>query len=194
MKSISLTNFVVKHGSKIVFSETNLLIPEEKYILKGPNGCGKSTFLRVLSGLQNPTKGSIKIDFPSDLVSESIKFPGNMNVQAIFSLYERYRRLDIYLRDELLESFSLKQYLLMNLNSLSQGSQQKIRLILGLSGKGSWLFLDEPFNGLDTESVILLNDIITRIDRPIILVDHSNQSQSNCFSEIQIKNKKLCIN
>lgn len=193
MRTIILENLTVKYGCEFIFSSVSLSIPYGKYILKGKNGVGKSTFFRLLCGLQKPTKGHIRIKGPIDLVTEGVYFPDNMNVQTIFSLYERYQRTDVALRDEMIEKFSFHQYLAATLSSLSQGNCQKLRLILGLSGKGHWLLLDEPFNGLDKDSAVLLNELIIGVNKPVILVDHSQQYIFGGFSTLFIENKKICI-
>lgn len=193
MKSISLEDLTFKYDGELIFSSVNLSIPPAKYELKGGNGVGKSTFLKLLCGLQIPSEGHVKIEGMTDLVSESVNFPSEMDVQTIFSLYERYQRTDVTLRDSLLEVFSFHQYLMTRVSALSQGNCQKLRLILGLSGSGNWLLLDEAFNGLDGNSVVLLNELIAGIDRPTILVDHSNQHVLDISSNLVIENKAICI-
>ncbi len=193
MNSIVLNNVEVKHGVKAIFLGVNLSLPENKYRLKGPNGCGKSTLLRIFSGLQTVAKGTVSINLPADLIADSIKFPSDMTVHAIFALFERYQRTDIVIRDALIKTFSLQQYLYMSFNSLSQGNQQKVRVILGLSGTGSWLFLDEPFNGLDADNEALLTKIISNSKRPMIMVDHSVQRRLDGFKNMEIRDRTICI-
>lgn len=192
VSTIYLDNLTVKYAHELIFSSVNLSIAPGKYLLKGKNGSGKSTLLRLLCGLQDPSVGTIKVLGRPDLVSDSILFPDTMSVQSIFLLYERYNRSDVLLRDRLLESFSLQKQLGSTVDMLSQGELQKLRLILGLSGNGSWLLLDEAFNGLDSESVALLNGFIDELERPLIVVDHSGQANSNRFSTLLIDNKTVC--
>ena len=194
MEGIHLDNFEMQNGHRKIFTGTNMTVPPGKYILKGPNGCGKSTFLRAICGLQDPSKGRVIREAPCYLVSDCIVFPGVMTIKTILTLHEYFWIIDSKLQERIIDSLGLEQYIYSSLNDLSQGTQQKVRLLLGLSIKDGWLLLDEPFNGLDEMSVNVLNEVLSRNERPMIIVDHSNQLELLKTKDIIINNLRLCIN
>ena len=190
---IQLTHLRMQYGQRTIFNTPNLTIPQGKYLLSGKNGTGKSTLLKLICRLEKPTSGSIATPETVDLVAEYVHFPAEMSVPGIFALYDNYERCNIQTRNELIESFQFSPYINMKVSALSQGNHQKLRLILALSGNGAWLLLDEPFNGLDADSVGKLNQYITNLTRPLIVVDHSNQSNASSFSTLHIRDQQLCI-
>ena len=193
MKSLKLKNLTVKFGSKTVLNSLNLDIPAGKYWLKGSNGAGKSTLLRVLSGIQRPTSGATNIIGQQDFVADSINIPPSMNIQTVFSLYKKFNRIKEDIRNHLVEELGFERYLSNKVGQLSQGNYQKLKLILGLSGNGNWLLLDEIYNGLDFESVCKINKFLKKSNRSIIIVDHSKQLPVNSFKELSILDGKICI-
>ncbi|WP_287832425.1 ATP-binding cassette domain-containing protein [Idiomarina sp.] len=175
MTKIELNNVSVKLGDNLILDSVTLALPEGQYQLTGKNGAGKSTFLQLLSGLIMPSSGSLNVDDRPDLVADSIQIPDNMTVTTVFSLYDKYQRCDTTQRSQLIEAFQFSDCLTATVGKLSQGNQQKLKLILALSGNGHWLLLDEPFNGLDSTSAATLNQMLAEIHRPSIVIDHSEQ-------------------
>ncbi|MEC7644083.1 ATP-binding cassette domain-containing protein [Idiomarina sp.] len=175
MTNIELNNVSLKLGDNLILDSITLTLPEGQYQLTGKNGAGKSTFLQLLSGLIMPSSGSLNVDDRPDLVADSIQIPDNMTVTTVFSLYDKYQRCDTTQRSQLIEAFQFSDCLTAAVGKLSQGNQQKLKLILALSGNGHWLLLDEPFNGLDSTSAATLNQMLAEIHRPSIVIDHSEQ-------------------
>tara|TARA_B100000700_G_C14963014_1_gene817482 strand:+ start:135 stop:722 length:588 start_codon:yes stop_codon:yes gene_type:complete len=194
MINIELNNVSVKLGDNLIFKSVNLTIPNGQYQLTGENGAGKSTLLQLLSGLITPTTGTLKLEDRTDLVADSIQIPENMTVTTVFSLYDKYRRCNVAARDELIDKFQFSDWLNSTVGELSQGNQQKLKLILALSGTGTWLLLDEPFNGLDSASVAMLNQSLAGIQRPFIVIDHSGQlTTMHPRRNLHIENKSVAL-
>lgn|GEM_PF-3871633 len=126
-------------------------------------------------------------------MADSIEFPQQLTVQTILSLYQRYQRLDSAACDTLMERFGLDSYLGKSIDSLSQGTLQKLRVVLGFAGNKQWLLLDEPFNGLDSPSQQLLNQLINDSNRPLLLVDHSHLCDAGDLKTLHLVDNKLCI-
>ena len=194
MTNIELNNVSLKLGDNLILDSITLTLPEGQYQLTGKNGAGKSTFLQLLSGLIMPSSGSLNVDDRPDLVADSIQIPDNMTVTTVFSLYDKYQRCDTTQRSQLIEAFQFSDCLTAAVGKLSQGNQQKLKLILALSGNGHWLLLDEPFNGLDSTSAATLNQMLAEIHRPSIVIDHSEQlTNLRPRRKLHIDNKSIVL-
>ena len=194
MTNIELNNVSLKLGDNLILDSVTLTLPEGQYQLTGKNGAGKSTFLQLLSGLIMPSSGSLNVDDRPDLVADSIQIPDNMTITTVFSLYDKYRRCDTTQRSQLIEAFQFSDCLTATVGKLSQGNQQKLKLILALSGNGHWLLLDEPFNGLDSTSAATLNQMLAELHRPSIVIDHSEQlTNLRPRRKLHIDNKSIVL-
>ena len=194
MTNIELNNVSLKLGDNLILDSITLTLPEGQYQLTGKNGAGKSTFLQLLSGLIMPSSGSLNVDDRPNLVADSIQIPDNMTVTTVFSLYDKYQRCDTTQRSQLIEAFQFSDCLTATVGKLSQGNQQKLKLILALSGNGHWLLLDEPFNGLDSTSAATLNQMLAELHRPSIVIDHSEQlTNLRPRRKLHIDNKSIVL-
>ncbi|MAD54771.1 ABC transporter ATP-binding protein [Idiomarina sp. UBA3162] len=194
MTNIELNNVSLKLGDNLILDSVTLTLPEGQYQLTGKNGAGKSTFLQLLSGLIMPSSGSLNVDDRPNLVADSIQIPDNMTVTTVFSLYDKYQRCDTTQRSQLIEAFQFSDCLTATVGKLSQGNQQKLKLILALSGNGHWLLLDEPFNGLDSTSAATLNQMLAELHRPSIVIDHSEQlTNLRPRRKLHIDNKSIVL-
>ena len=129
------------------------------YGMVGSNGAGKSTFLRLISGVYLPDSGSIQIDnepvYENPAVKERICYipdtlyflPGaSMNRMA--KLYASiYTRFDWQRFQELTEAFELNPK--ASIHSFSKGMKRQASIILSLSCHPDYMFFDETFDGLD---------------------------------------------
>lgn len=138
--------------------------------LLGKNGAGKSTFLKLISGLLKPQSGELKIngfkpfdrlpDYLSDIymVSEEFSFPSvtiGLYIKATAPLYSKF---DYNKMDKILQEFELDSA--KKLNGLSHGQRKKFLIAFALSTNCSLLILDEPTNGLDIPSKSLFRKIL----------------------------------
>lgn len=129
------------------------------YGMVGSNGAGKSTFLRLLTGIYKPDSGSIMIDdlpiWENPAAKEKYSFvpdelyflPGtNMNRMADFysAIYDRF---DLERFRYLTESFKLNPK--KSVNTFSKGMKRQVAIILALSCHSEYMFFDETFDGLD---------------------------------------------
>ncbi len=141
-----------------VLDNFNIEIPMGKIVgLLGPNGCGKSTLMKLISGLLQADTGEILIaDEPvgensKALVSflpERTYFNSNMKVSELISFFE-----DFYKDFDTARAYKLLEDLLIDpnasLKSLSKGTKEKVQLILVMSRNAKLYLLDEPIAGVD---------------------------------------------
>ena len=165
------------------------------YGLIGSNGAGKSTFLRLLSGVYKPAEGRIAFDgkpvYENPEVKKDILYipddlyflpQSNMNKMAKFykAIYpsfsfERFRNLT--------ETFRLNPA--ANLNTFSKGMRRQAATILGLSVLPRYLFFDETFDGLDPVmrnlvKTVIYNDVMERKTTTIITSHSLRELEDTC--------------
>lgn len=128
--------------------------------LIGSNGAGKSTFLRMLSGVMKADCGSILIDgepvyenlkVKSDIcfLSDTAYFLPNATVKVMKKYYQMmYHKFDEKKFDELADRFHIEQE--RKIQTFSKGMKKQVSMLLGICTKTKYLFCDETFDGLDS--------------------------------------------
>jgi iron complex transport system ATP-binding protein len=170
------------------------LIEGEFICLLGPNGCGKSTLIRTLAGIQSPVSGKIfsedkeiqelSNEERSNLLSVVLtdnSAVGNITVSEIVAL-GRYNytnwlgKLSSHDKDKIIESLenvSLGEFINRKFSTLSDGEKQRAIIAKGLASDAPLMLLDEPTAHLDIPnkvSIMTLLRHLTRISRRSVLV------------------------
>ena len=171
---IQIKNFSMKFGTKTVSKDLSFEVMRgEVFGFLGSNGSGKTTTLRALLGLYEPTAGELLVDGKPYAVEDGVKL-GYLPEER--GLYKKEKVIDtmIYfgrlkgLSQEEARDFSIK-YLervglsdkaKTRLDKLSGGQQQKIQLGVTIMGDPELLILDEPTKGFDPVNRRLLMNII----------------------------------
>jgi len=134
--------------------------PGTIYGLIGRNGAGKTTVLRILSGIIRPDSGTVTLDgepvYENPSVKERIFFSsdtpyffGHYSLNDCVRLYKSlYSRFDISLFRDISESFELSET--MRPFRISKGMRRLAALTIALACRPDYLILDEPLDGLDT--------------------------------------------
>ena len=127
------------------------------YAMLGPNGSGKTTWMKMAAGLMKPTSGSVTfLDRPVGI--ESRKHVAYMSTEPFFYTWMSIRDVGIYYKD-FFEDFSIDKYrkLLdemelteeLKTKNLSSGMAAKLKIAATLARDAVVYMLDEPFNGID---------------------------------------------
>ncbi len=168
---IQATNLVKKFGKNIALNGLSCNIADGcLYGLVGSNGAGKSTFLRLISGIYRADKGEVTYDgvpvFDNPAVKEMIVFiaddlyfasQSSMNDMA--ALYKAiYKNFDMERFKTLTDTFRLNPR--ANISTFSKGMRRQAAMILGMSAKPKYLFFDETFDGLDPVMRNLVKKVI----------------------------------
>ncbi|XOV91256.1 MAG: ABC transporter ATP-binding protein [Bacteroidota bacterium] len=148
----------------------------------GPNGSGKTTFLKILLGMVIPDQG--KIYYQKKDISKShhyrkylgylpqiARFPDNLTVNEMIHMIADIRN-EPSSPEALIELFGLKNFLDKKLGNLSGGTRQKVNIVLTFMFDTPVIVLDEPTAGLDPVSLIKLKDLVKKAksDGKIILI------------------------
>lgn len=171
-----------------VLEDVELTIePGQRVALVGRSGCGKSTLLQLVSGLVQPSEGSIHID-GTRVSSPSPKWNVMFQKPSLYPwmTVERNASLGMLIAGEhaeakrrvpeLLDLVGLADYADVNAQQLSGGQQQRVALARSLATQPELLMLDEPFAALDEMTRAAMQRDVTRITKQFemtqILVTH----------------------
>ncbi len=186
--------FSRKYISKTAVSGFNLTIRQGEFVgLIGPNGAGKTTLIKMLTGIIAPTSGEISVlGFTPNKLENALKkqyavvmgqksnLIYDMTAADTFLLFkEMYEIPDaVYRRNLVLftDLFHAKEYLNMQVRTLSLGERMKMELVTALLHDPKVLFLDEPTIGLDAPAQrqirAFLKEVNSRRGTTILLTSH----------------------
>lgn len=177
---LKINNLEKKYKHNEVLNNLNMKIEKGSiYGLIGKNGAGKTTLIRIITGLQNPTKGDYSIYGVSfkdkeinnirSKISAIVEIPAiYMNLTAKENLTEHYKAIglpsidDI---DDLLTLVGLSKAGEKKVKYFSLGMKQRLAIALSLSSNPDFLILDEPINGLDPEGIIEIRELILNLNK-----------------------------
>lgn len=175
-------NLVKKYMTKTAVEDVSLSIEAGRiYALLGPNGSGKTTFMKMVAGLIKPTQGELTYH-GSDIGVESKKHVAYMSTEPFFYSYMTAKDVGKYYAD-FFEDFSQSRYesilerMELRINdkakNLSSGMAAKLKIASTLARDAELYLLDEPLNGID---IIARDRIITTI------VESANERNSIIMS------------
>jgi len=191
----------------VAIEDLDLKIPAgEFFALLGPSGCGKTTTLRLVAGLDSPTKGKILIG-SQDVTSSK---PHERPVNTVFQNYALFPHMSVLenvafgLRQRKIESplpkatEALKLVELEHLaerrpTQLSGGQQQRVALARALVNRPSLLLLDEPLGALDLklrrQMQVELKAIQMEVGLTFLHVTHDQEEAMDMADTVAVMNK-----
>ncbi|MDR0663589.1 MAG: ABC transporter ATP-binding protein [Spirochaetaceae bacterium] len=202
MSSIKLENVSFSYGAgsqtpnqeaPLVLEDINLDINEGEFVcVLGSSGCGKSTLIRLLEGLNFPTRGRVLID------DNEVKGPGRDRCvvfqhyslfswftakdNVAFGVKQNKKDLSVKELDEIAALYLAKVGLRNSIHKyphqMSGGQQQRVAIARALAMDPDILLMDEPFGAIDTKNRVLLQDMLRRIcenerkKRTVVFITH----------------------
>ena len=181
MDLITTNELCKSYSGKLVIDHVNMHIPESSiYGFVGENGSGKTTIMRLLTGLAEPTSGTYELFGLKN--SDPRIYEKRKNISAIvektslvptFTAKENIRYFELYTgieltekeRDELLAKVNLHDVENKKVKNFSLGMRQRLGIALALVSKPKLMFLDEPMNGLDPEGIAELRDLLVELNQ-----------------------------
>ena len=183
MNIIEVKNVTKKFDDKIIVDSLTLNVKQGETIgIVGRNGSGKTVLLKMICRLYIPTSGNITINsnksnaeklgvlIDSNFLSDETGF---YNLKLLSQLGVKIKEDKIY---ELLKLVGLDPYNKTKYKNYSMGMKQKLKLANALMYDSEILILDEPFNGLDKDSVNHFRNIILQYKKQkktILLTSHN---------------------
>lgn len=189
-------NLSKNYGSVKALDNLTIKIESGKIVgLLGPNGHGKTTLIKTLSGLLSKDKGKVLIDgkrigvgtkkIVSYLPERSYLSP-EMKIKEVVSFFQEfYEDFDAKKADAMLGELSLDKE--SKLKSLSKGNREKVQLIMVMSRKAKLYLLDEPMGGVDPAARdYILKTIISNYseDATVIISTHLIQDVEQILDEV----------
>jgi ABC-2 type transport system ATP-binding protein len=160
------------YGSHHIFSIGQLRLPTGIYWLKGANGAGKSTFMKLLAGLI-PFKGDVFIDEKISIRKDPVHYRLLLNHAEAEPVYPSFlsgnELIDFVCGikkgtkeqvSEIRNILGIDDYLQNPTGSYSSGMLKKLSLLLAFTGQPKWILLDEPLSTLDQSSQRALFQLI----------------------------------
>jgi len=217
MSLIEISHLDFAYGEQLVLKHINLAVePGSTLGLIGPNGGGKTTLLRLLLGLHEPTRGSIRIagHSPRDAVRrgnivgylpQKPEFPGNFPLSVRQTVHlglvgktgalRRFKREDVIFADSLLDRIGVHEQADAPLGELSGGQQQRVLIARALASKPQLLLLDEPTTGIDRSGQQKFVDFLEGLKREmrltIVFTSHDLRTVSTMCDRIACLNVTL---
>ena len=159
----------------------------QSVLLIGPNGSGKTTFIKCMLGLVLPNKGELTLDGENLLQNPSLRraigympqigrFPDHLRVGQIFEMMREIRRGTFTTTDEdLVEAYGIDKIAHKAARTLSGGTRQKVSACLAFLFNPDILILDEPTAGLDPVAAEILKEKVRAErakDKLILMTSH----------------------
>lgn len=152
----------------------------ETLVVFGHNGSGKTTLLKILAGLLRPTSGDVLIDGRSPravrgrlgyLGHQTYLYP-QLTVRENLHLYAKLYDVSVSKADDALARVNLAHKAGSRAETLSRGESQRASLARATLHNPDFLFVDEPFSGLDQASAEALPGILVREGRTLVVASH----------------------
>jgi putative spermidine/putrescine transport system ATP-binding protein len=205
MRDLSLVKVTKKFGGLTAVSGVELTLDGGKMVsFLGPSGCGKTTLLRLIAGLEVPTKGRIRLgenditDTPAHrrnigMVFQSLALFPHLSVGENITYGLRIRGGDSATRarraEELLELVRLPGVAERHISQLSGGQRQRVAIARALALSPELFLLDEPLSALDANlreaMQIELRQLQQRLGVTTIVVTH-DQSEAMTMSDLVV--------
>lgn len=176
---ISIENLKMSFGSNEVLKDINLEVLRGEIIgYIGPNGAGKSTTVKIMLGLVQGYRGSVKV-FGEEVTNADVAYKKRIGYvpetaeiydtltaseYLIFvgELYGMKREVVEQKAIEMLKLLGLEEVIHSRISSFSKGMRQKVLLISSVLHNPDLLFLDEPLSGLDANSMMIVKEILAQ--------------------------------
>ncbi|HIG27860.1 MAG TPA: ABC transporter ATP-binding protein [Verrucomicrobiales bacterium] len=173
---IEIKNLVKSFADLTAVNDLSLTVPQgEFFCILGPNAAGKTTTIKIITGLMKPTRGSVIVG-GFNIVEEPIRARELMAYVPDFPfLYDKLTPLEFFefigrmfhmeeerietQGRELIDRFGLVPYLKKPIESLSHGTRQRVAIVSGLLHDPKVFVIDEPMVGLDPHHARIVKDV-----------------------------------
>lgn len=195
-KIITIENLTKAYGKHLVLDDLSFDIPKGKTIgLLGPNGCGKTTLIKILTGIIHDYKGRVLINGHRPGVKTKARtayLPERTYLAEWFKTIDAVNYFDDFFEDfdknkalELIDRFALDRS--QKIKTMSKGMQEKVQLILVMSRAAELYLMDEPLGGVDPAARgVILDTIMSNYakDSTLMLSTHLVNDLEQAFNHV----------
>jgi putative spermidine/putrescine transport system ATP-binding protein len=209
MSGLNINRVTKQFGTFNAVNDVSLSVPEGTFVcLLGPSGCGKTTLMRMIAGLDLPTRGSIGLagsDITSvpthkrdlGMVFQSLALFPHLTVgeNIAYSLRIRGVAKDVQKKrvEELLGMIHLPGFADRSVNKLSGGQRQRVAIARALAISPKLFLLDEPLSALDAKlreaMQVELRQLQQRLGITTIVVTHDQREAMTMADTVVVMNK-----
>ena len=178
-KTIELENISKSYGNRKLISDYNyIFLKNDRIGIIGPNGCGKTTLLKIINGIVRPDSGTIEI---GQTIRIGYFSQENEYMDASMKVIDYVKEVGEYVTTsdgKITASQMLERFLFdgamqwSKIEKLSGGEKRRLYLMRVLMSAPNVLILDEPTNDLDIQTLTILEDYLDHFDGIIITVSH----------------------
>lgn len=188
---IEFVNVFKAFGDKKLLNDFNLSIPDGEFVVfAGKSGCGKTTLLNMIGGLEKPDSGQLIVDgvdlykqknktdyftYKVGFLFQNFALIEDRTVEQNLNLVRKKARSGMELAD-VLATLGIQDKLKEKVYKLSGGEQQRVALARLMFKQCDIILADEPTGSLDNENAKMVIDILHKMNdmgKTIILVTHS---------------------
>ena len=209
---IEIKNLTVTYKDTPAIDNINVTLSKSKIIgIIGPNGAGKSTLIKAVLNIIS-SKGIIKIDdklskdqlgsvaYVEQKINIDYNFPikvrecVSLGIYPKIGLFKNLNKSDWQKVDEALKLVGLEEFSNRQISELSGGQFQRVLIARCLVQEAKYIFLDEPFVGIDSVSEEIIMNTLRKLrdnGHTILIVHHDLRKVHAYFDEVLLLNKKL---
>lgn len=194
--AFKVRNLTKDYGGNIVFNNISFDVPSGKIVgLLGPNGCGKTTLIKILTGLIHDYTGMVKVGGKSIGIEskahiayfpDCVFFPGRFRTIDSINYYgDFFKDFDKVKAIEFASRFGLD--LNQRVKTMSKGMKEKLQLLVVMSRAADIYLLDEPLGGVDPAARGVILDIIMenyKENATVVLSTHLVNDLEHSFDHI----------
>lgn len=177
--TLELHDISKAYGNKTIMKDFNyIFLRDDKIGIIGPNGCGKTTLLKIMNGIEQPDQGEV-------VIGQTVKIgyfsQENETMDPSLRVIDYIRNIAEYIKttdgevsaSQMLERFLFPADLQYNtISRLSGGERRRLYLLSVLMKAPNILILDEPTNDLDITTLAILENYLDQFDGIVITVSH----------------------
>jgi ABC-type lipoprotein export system ATPase subunit len=204
------------NGRNPVLDGISFSVNESEFVMiYGKSGCGKTTLLNILGGLDKPTSGSVAIDGESiaDLSEDNL---ANMRLKKIGFVFQDFNLLmDLTVKENvalplrfsrkkdggcvaaMLEKFDIERIANETANKISGGEAQRVAIARAMINEPRIILADEPTGNLDAENTANVMEMLGLVrkdfDATIILATHDKDLAGHATARIYLQNGKAVV-
>ena len=172
---IAYNAFAMQYSSFRLEAEPGIIRRGEVVGILGPNGIGKSTYIKILAGVEKATSGSFESQLKISYKPQYLKADSDMTVRSLLrSVASNFD--SSYYQTEILKPMGLEPFMDQILTELSGGELQRVAITACLSRDADLYLLDEPSAHLDVEQRMLSAKVMRRFaestEKTVLVVDH----------------------
>ena len=206
MGNLEICNLTKVYDNKTVLDDVSFTVNDGEFLsILGPSGCGKTTLLKILIGIENPTKGKItkkgvditKLD-PSKremgMVFQNYALFPNMTVlkNVMYALNIKYKNKEKAKKEsiKILKLVNMEEHMDKYPHELSGGQQQRVAIARTLSLNPDIILFDEPMSALDADNRLGLRKELKNIQKQfkttMIYITHDQEEAFSLSDRVMV--------